>query len=167
MSESRDVRKIRRAVAFLRITLGVIILFTWWENFQKEIYTSQGITNLFTGPDYGIFTNGGGTLFGYRAIVQSTILQFPGPFAAFQMIAEFLMGLGLLVGGLTRLAGLGATVFFLNLFVAYYGGSEWIWTYVLLTMSALTVTLTYAGRELGFDGYLLKKRGAPRYPFLW
>ena len=110
---------------------------------------------------------GGGTLLGYRAIIESTILQSPGAFAAFQMIAEFLMGLGLLVGGLTRLASLGAILVFLNLFLAYFGGNEWIWTYVLLLVSALVVFLTYAGREWGFDRYLVKKRGAPSFSLLW
>ena len=164
MSENRDVRKLRRAVALLRITLGIIILVTWWDNFQKGVYTAGGIQGLF---DWIFNTTGGGSYFGYKATVQSTILQTPAAFAAFQMIAEFLMGLGLLVGGLTRLASLGAVLFFANLLLAFLGGTEWIWTYVLLTISALVVFLTYAGREFGFDRYLLKKRGAPRIPFLW
>ena len=164
MSESTDVRKVRRAVALLRITLGVIILFTWWDNFQKGIYTADGLQGLF---NWIFDETGWGTFFGYKNIIQSTILQFPAAFAAFQMIAEFLMGLGLLVGGLTRLAALGALFFFLNLFFAFLGGSEWIWTYVLLTMSSLVVFLTYAGRELGFDRYILKRRGTPPIPFLW
>ena len=164
MSESKDVRKIRRPVALLRITLGVIILVTWWANFQKEIYTADGMVGLF---NYIFDENGGGSLLGYRYIIENTILQMPGPFAAFQMIAEFLMGLGLLVGGLTRLASLGAILFFLNLFVAYFGGNEWIWTYVLLTISALVIFLTYAGRELGFDRYLVKRFGAPSFSLLW
>ncbi|MEM7344082.1 MAG: DoxX family membrane protein [Chloroflexota bacterium] len=163
MSESKDVRNVRKAVALLRITLGVILLVTWWDNFQKGVYTADGIQGLF---NY-IFSIGGGTFLGYRAIMEATILQAPGAFAAFQMIAEFLMGLGLLVGGLTRLAGLGATFFFLNLFMAYFGSEEWIWTYVLLTVAALTVTLAYAGRVWGFDARLLKQRGNPPYPFLW
>jgi uncharacterized membrane protein YphA (DoxX/SURF4 family) len=164
MSESKDVRRLRRAIALLRITLGVIILVTWWDNFQKGVYSAEGIRGLF---NYIFDTNGGGTYFGYRAIIEGSILQFPGAFAAFQMIAEFLMGLGLLVGGLTRLAGLGATFFFLNLALAYLGGNEWIWTYVLLTVVALVVFLTYAGREVGLDRYLLKKYGAPRLRLLW
>ena len=164
MSESKDVRKVRRAVALLRITLGVIILVTWWDNFQKGVYTAEGIQNLF----HWIFgQTGGGTFFGYRGIIQNTVLQSPAAFAAFQMIAEFLMGLGLVAGGLTRLAALGAVLFFLNLFFAFLGGSEWIWTYVLLVVSALVVFLSYAGRELGFDRYLVKTRGTPRIPFLW
>ena len=88
-------------------------------------------------------------------------------FAGFQMVAEFLMGLGLLVGGLTPLAGAGATLFFFNLFLTYFGGNEWIWTYVLLTVSALVVTITLAGRQFGLDQYLLHKRGQPPIRFLW
>ena len=38
MSESKDVYKLRRIVALLRITLGVILLVTWWENMQKGLY---------------------------------------------------------------------------------------------------------------------------------
>ena len=147
MSESRDVRKLRRTVAILRVTLGLIILATWWDNFQKGIYSAEGITGLLN----GIFSTGGGSLLGYRGLISSTVLQFPGPFAAFQMVAELLMGLGLLIGLFTPLVGLGATFFFLNLFLSYFGGSEWIWTYVLLTVSALVVALTRSGRAYGID----------------
>ncbi len=168
MAKSRETQVTIRAVALLRITLGIIILATWWENLQKGIYTAQGITDLFLHPDWGAFTNGGGALPGYRPIVEATILQFPGAFAAFQLIAELLMGLGLLVGGFTPLAGAGATFFFFNLFLTYFGNSqEWIWTYVLLTMSTLVVTITLSGRQFGVDQFLLHKRGRPPVPFLW
>jgi uncharacterized membrane protein YphA (DoxX/SURF4 family) len=164
MTESADARKLRRTVALLRVTLGVIILATWWDNFQKGIYSAEGIIGLF---NYIFNDTGGGALLGYRGLINSTILQFPGQFAAFQMIAEFLMGLALLVGLLTPLAGLAATFFFLNLFLAYFGGSEWIWTYVLLTVSAFVVAWTRAGRAYGFDARLVRQRGSPPFPFLW
>lgn len=163
-----EIQWLRGAVALLRITLGIIIVVTWVDNLQKGIYTAQGITDLFTHPDWGAFSQGGGALFGYRTIIENTILQFPGLFAGFQMIAELLLGLGLLVGGLTPLAGAGATLFFFNLFLTYFGNSqEWIWTYVLLTVSALVVTLTLSGRQLGVDQFLLKKFGKPPLRFLW
>jgi len=73
-----------------------------------------------------------------------------------------------LVGGLTPVAGAGATLFFLNLFLTYFGNSqEWIWTYVLLTMPALVVTITLSGRQWGLGQFLLQKRGPPPAPFLW
>ena len=157
MNGNKETRNLRRYTAILRIVLGIIILVTWWENLQKGLYTAQGITDLLTHPDWGAFSNGGGALPGYRPIIEATILQFPGAFGAFQMVAEFLMGAGLLLGALTPLAGIGATFFFLNLFLTYLGNpQEWIWTYVLLTTSALVVTLARSGREWGVDDYLLR-----------
>jgi len=158
-----EAHKMRTVIALLRITLGLIILATWYDNLQKGVYTADGIRGLF---NYIFNDNGGGPAF-YRAIIQSTVLQAPGAFAIFQMVAEFLMGLGLLVGGFTPWAAAGATLFFANLFLAYFGGNEWIWTYVLLTVSAFVVMTTRSGRALGVDGYLSKKRGKPPLPFLW
>ena len=77
------------------------------------------------------------------------------------------MGIGLLVGGLTRLFGLAAVFFFINLFFAYFGGHEWIWTYVLLVFSSLTVMLTYSGRAWGIDKMLADTRGEPPVNLLW
>ncbi len=166
ISLSNEVFTTRRAIALLRITLGMIILATWWDNLNKGIYTAEGLVGLFNwlfDPDNG---NASALTF-YKALLDATILQIPGAFAIFQMIAELLMGLGLLVGGLTRLAGAGAALFFLNLLLAYFGGHEWIWTYVLLTMSALVVALTYAGREWGVDQILVQKLGEPPIRLLW
>lgn len=159
MPESAEVRNLRRYVAILRIVLGIIILVTWWDNLQKGLYSAQGITDLFAHPEWGAFANGGGALLGYRTVIEATILQVPSAFATFQLVAELLMGLGLLLGGLTVLAGAGAMVFFFNLFLTYFGNSqEWIWTYVLLVTAALVVTLARSGREWGLDGLLLRQR---------
>ena len=119
MNSSSESRYLRTLIAILRIVLGVIILVTWWENLQKGLYTAQGITDLLTHPDWGAFSNGGGALPGYQPIINATVLQVPGAFGAFQMVAELLIGLGLLFGALTPLAGAGASFFFLNLLLTY------------------------------------------------
>ncbi len=158
-----EIVNMRRVLAVLRITLGIIILATWWKNFSDGIYTADGITGLFN----WIFNESGGGPEWYRGLINSTILQVPGLFAVFMMIAELLLGLGLLFGALTPLVGIGATLFFFNLFVANYGGNEWIWTYVLLTASAFTVAFTGSGRAFGIDEYLLKTRGKSPMGVLW
>ena len=157
-----DAAGLRRLTAVLRITLGVIILATWADNLSKGLYSGGGIAGLF---DYIFYENGGGPAF-YRALIESTILQAPAAFGAFQLVAEFLLGAGLLLGVFTPVAGLGAAVFFANLFLAYLGGQEWIWTYVLLTVAAVVVALARAGRAWGVDAWLLARRGEPRYRFL-
>ena len=163
MTENPETQHLRRIIALLRMTLGIIILATWYDNLTKGIYTADGITGLF---NYIFNDNGGGPGF-YRAIIEGTILQAPGVFAAFQLVAEFLLGLALLIGFLTPVAGAGATLFFFNLFLAYFGGNEWIWLYVLLTVASLVVALTRAGRALGVDQVLLAKRGQPSPKILW
>ena len=155
--------RMRQAVAILRITLGVILVVTWFKNLQDGIYTADGIVGLF---NYLFNDNGGGPAF-YRAIINGTILQVPGLFAVFQLVGELLLGLGLLVGLFTPLAALGAALFFFNLFLAYLGGQEWIWTYVLLTVSALVTALTQAGRAWGLDSLLLRRLGEPPRGPIW
>ncbi|MEM8860551.1 MAG: hypothetical protein AAGD96_19685 [Chloroflexota bacterium] len=160
---NQDAQYFRRMIAVLRITLGVILLVTWYDNFTKGVYTADGINGLF---NY-IFNDTGGGSAAYRAVINGTILQTPGIFAAFQLVAELLLGLGLFFGGLTTLAGWGSFVFFLNLFLAYQGGSEWIWTYVLLTAAAFVVATTKSGRVWGLDQILYNTQGAPKSQWLW
>ncbi|MCP4168798.1 MAG: hypothetical protein GY759_23275 [Chloroflexi bacterium] len=168
MNESSETRYLRTLIAILRIVLGIIILATWWENQQKGLYSAQGISDLFTHPDWGAFTHGGGSLLGYQAIIENTVLQVPGAFGALQMVGELLLGLALLVGGLTPLAAAGASFFFLNLLLTYAGHSdEWIWSYVLLLAVALVVMLARAGRSLGIVAWLAKRWGRPPLGILW
>jgi len=157
-----DANGLRKVVALLRITLGLIILVTWVENVSKGTYSGGGISGLF---EYIFDENGGGSAL-YRALIGGTILQAPAAFGAFQLIAEFLMGAGLLLGLFTPLAGLGAAFFFLNLTLAFLGGQEWIWTYVLLTVATIVAALTRSGRAWGIDAWLLQRRGEPGFKFL-
>jgi uncharacterized membrane protein YphA (DoxX/SURF4 family) len=168
MHPPSESRYLRMLIAVLRIVLGLIILVTWWENLQKGLYTVQGITDLLTHPDWGAFSNGGGALPGYQPIIEATVLRVPGAFGAFQMMAEMLIGLGLLFGALTPMAGAGAGFFFLNLLLTYLGNSQgWIWTYVLLFAVAIIITLARSGRELGIDKVLLRKFSKPPLGVLW
>jgi uncharacterized membrane protein YphA (DoxX/SURF4 family) len=104
----------------------------------------------------------------YKSILDATVLRFPDLFATFQMIAELLLGLALLLGLMTPIAGAAASFFFFNLMLSYWGGQEWIWIYVLLTMAALVAAITRSGRSsLGCDQLIVSRRGEPRIPFLW
>ncbi len=163
MNSENEAQYLRSIIAILRVTVGIILLVTWYDNFTKGLYTADGITGLFG----WIFGEVGGGSAAYRAVINNTILQAPGLFAGFQLVAELLLGLGLTFGGLTTLAGWGSTFFFLNLFFAYQGGSEWIWTYVLLTAAALVLATTKSGRAFGLDQLLLNTMGEPKNRWLW
>lgn len=156
MEQVYDLKRLRIALALLRITLGLIILVTWFENLTKDLYTADGLAgflNWLADPN-----GNGGKLVIYHDILDATVIPVAGVFATFQLITELAIGLGLLAGGFTRLLGLAAMLFFLNLFLAYIGGHEWIWTYVLLFMTTLAVTLGAAGRTWGIDSWIRRKQ---------
>lgn len=168
MASSADGANGSMAVALLRITLGVIILVTWWGNVGNDFYTADGIEGfinwLFTAEEEG---GNGSSLGFFQSILDATVVPAAGVVGFVQLIIEGLMGLGLLVGGMTRLASLGAMGFFAILFLSYFGGGEWIWTYVLLFMAALTVFMGWGGRVLGLDQAIAKARGASPAGLLW
>ncbi len=165
MNQTNETQQLRTAVALLRITLGIIILATWYANLQKGLYTADGLTGFFN----WLFDaqNGNGSSLGwYKAFLDTAVIPIAGLFAPFQMIAELIMGLALLLGAFSRLFGFIAMLFFANIFLSYFGGQEWIWIYILLFMSALTVALSAAGRKWGIDEWLLKTRGTPAVSIL-
>ncbi|MEM7333346.1 MAG: hypothetical protein AAF490_14745 [Chloroflexota bacterium] len=152
-------------LALLRITLGLIITITWYDNLVKGLYTADGLSGFL---NWLFDPNGNASsLTFYKAILDVTIIPAAAIFGVFQLVGELLMGLGLLSGSFTRFFGFAAMAFFFNLFLSYFGGHEWIWTYVILFMSSLTVTFGYAGRTLGVDQKLVESRGEPPYPILW
>ncbi len=160
-----ETNQMKTGLALLRITLGIIILATWYENLISGLYTADGLTGFFNWLFDAENGNGSSLLF-YKSLLDTTVVPVAGLFAIFQLIAELVMGVALLVGGFTRLFGLAAIFFFFNLFLSYFGGHEWIWVYVLLIMSATAVTLGRAGRKWGIDQQLIRQRGEPRFPIL-
>ena len=152
------------AVALLRITLGIIILATWYGNLKDGLYTADGLTGFL---NWLFDPNGNGSsLTFYKSFLDTAVIPVAGLFGTFQLVTEFLLGVALIAGAYSRLAGIVAMFFFTNLFLSYFGGNEWIWVYVLLFMSGLAVALSAAGRTWGVDQWLLQKHGEPKLPIL-
>lgn len=149
-------------IALLRITLGIIILVTWKENLNKGLYTADGLTGFL---NWLFDANGNASSLGfYKSFLDVAVLPVAGLFGKFQLVSELILGIALILGSYTRLFGLAALFFFINLLLSYFGGHEWIWVYVLLAVASLTVALGAGGRTLGVDQYLLQKNGDPKYP---
>ena len=103
--------RLRQAVAILRITIGVILVATWYDNLRGGIYTADGIIGLFN-YIFNEHARRPGLLPGDNQ--QHDSCRCLGLFAVFQLVAELLMGLALLVGLFTPLAAVGAALFFLQ-----------------------------------------------------
>ena len=149
-------------IALLRIMLGVLFLTTWGSNLSKGFYTPDGLQYFFT----EVFPQSANSLTWYAAFIDNVIIPIRGVFAPVQLVGEFLLGLFLLIGVFTPVTGVFAAFFILNTFLATYG-HDWPWSYVTILGILFVVFMTKAGRSLGVDAWLLKKRGEPKIPFLW
>ncbi len=158
MSSTEDHRQTGSALAILRVTLGIVILVTWLDNLQKGLYTADGLTGFFNWL-FDAENGNASTLAFYHSFLQAVVVPVAGPFALAQMVGELVLGLMLLLGLFTRISGIAAMLFFFNLFLAYFGGHEWIWVYVLLFVSSLTVALSRAGRFWGLEARLQVRSG--------
>lgn len=149
-------------IALLRILVGFLFLFTWWENIGKGFYTPEGLVYFFT----DVFPQNANPLGWYAAFIDNVILPIRHIFAPVQFVGEFLMGAFLILGMFTRLTSLAALFFTLNTFLATYG-HDWPWSYFMILGILLAVFAARAGRSLGVDAWLLERRGEPRNPLLW
>ena len=155
-------------LALLRITLGVIILVTWWGNLQDSFYSADGLRGFFGWLFTSEADGGNGSSLGFvKSIIDNTVLKAPGLFGFLQTVMEFLIGIGLLVGVCTRLFSALGFAFFVGLFLSYFGGHEWIWTYVVLAAGAFAVFMDWGGRKLGADQAIAAKRGESPGGLIW
>jgi len=141
---------------------------TWWGNLQDDFYTADGLRGFFDWLFLSADEGGNGSSLGFiESIIDGTVLQAPGLFGFLQTVMEFLIGLGLLLGVFTRLFSALAFAFFTGLFLSYFGGHEWIWTYVILMAASVTVFLSWGGRQLGVDQAIAASRGNSPLGLLW
>ena len=141
-------------IALLRIMIGVMFLSTWVVNLFYGFYTPDGLFGFFT----EIYPQTENPLGWYAAFIDHVILPIRNVFASFQLVSEFLLGLGLLLGAFTPFFSLAGIFFLINTFLATFG-HDWPWSYVM-PIGILAVTFfSRAGRALGVDAWLVKKYG--------
>ncbi len=148
-------------LTLLRIMAGLVFLTTWASNLSKGFYTPDGLQNFFT----NVFPQSDNPLTWYAAFINNVILPVRAIFAPFQLVAELLLGLALLIGFFTPLFSLAGIFFLINTFLATYG-HDWPWAYLMPIGILGVCLLTRTGRSLGVDAYLLKRFGEPKWP-LW
>jgi len=162
-------------LAFGRVILGIVVLLVWFENITDPatgnalgFYSGDGIIGFFDWAFTPAEEGGNGSSLGFvEAIIDATVLQAPGFFGAAQAFVEFFIGLFLVLGVFTRGISVLALAFFVGLFFTFFGGEEWIGSYILLISGAVTVFLTFAGRHFGADRLIAAARGESPLTLLW
>lgn len=148
-------------IAALRILVGLMFLTTWGNNLLEGYYTPDGLARFFS----EVYPPAENPLAFYGAFINNVILPIRAVFAPFQLVAEGVLSLALLLGFFTPLFSLAGIFFLLNTFLASLG-HDWPWSYILPIGILVVTFFTQAGRAWGVDGFLLKRFGA-RSRWLW
>lgn len=91
----------------------------------------------------------------YAAFLNGVMLPHFETFGMLTFVTELALGLGLVLGLLTRLAALGGVLWHVNIALgAYSVPGEWYWIWPLLTLPQFCFAVSRAGRILGLDRWL-------------
>ncbi len=147
-------------MAGLRVMMGGVFLAVWVDNLRKDLYTPEGWAAFV--QEYADTTRVGF----YADLLNDYVIPNAGLFAYGQLVVELVvMGLFLLVGLLTPIAGLVGAAFQLNLLLATSGiPTEWPGTYLIMFLVLLAVAFSQSGRTLGVDAVLAARRPQQKLP---
>src|SRR5262249_47176378 len=114
-------------LALFRIAFGIMYLDM---ALQKAPWIQYGWLKGFIDKEIANPTFGW-----YAAFLKDVVLPNFAFFGFMTFVTEFALGLGLLLGALTRLAGLGGFLWQINIALgAFNVPGEWYWLWVLLTL---------------------------------
>jgi uncharacterized membrane protein YphA (DoxX/SURF4 family) len=140
----------RRALAVLRVTLGLMFLWVFFENLGKGAYTPAGYKGVI---DY--YVKNGHSPDAWKAII-SVAAANARIVAPLQAATELGFGVLLVAGAATRLVAAAAGAFLLTLWVSELGTS-WIWELAMPVVVAFSVAWGRAGRTWGVDALLVRR----------
>jgi uncharacterized membrane protein YphA (DoxX/SURF4 family) len=142
----------RVALTILRLGLGSLFVWVFFENLGKGLYSASGYSGLI---NYYIEKGHGPQVLKSIMAFMANHATFTGPM---QGLTEITFGVFLLIGLLTRPIALGAFLFLSTLWMAEWG-TAWIWELLMPMIVALVLVVGAAGRKWGVDGLI-----ASRYP---
>ena len=160
------MRAPQTCVAILRIVVGAWFLKAVWTKltlaYVAGVVPYPAVSARFLGfhPKRVAEFAAGNPVGWYKDFLEVTVLPHSGMFATLQAYGEVAVGVGLVLGLLTGLAGLVGLFLSLNFGLA----TQWMsfgqqGFHVLLVTSMVIFFFARAGRAWGLDGWILSSRG--------
>jgi uncharacterized membrane protein YphA (DoxX/SURF4 family) len=147
----------KAGLAIMRLGLGAMFLYVFFENLNKGLYSKDGYSGLI---NYYIEKGHAPAFWKNIMTLAASHATVAGPL---QAVTEISFGLFLLLGLLTRPVALAAFLFLTSLWVSEWG-TAWIWELLIPMIASFSIMVGGAGRKWGVDAALARKY--PRSP-LW
>ena len=137
-------------LAIVRLTIGAMFLWVFFENLGKGLYTPAGYAGLI---NYYIKAS-------HCPAIWKSVMGLAANHAAIaapmQGLTEISLGILLVIGLLTRPAGIVAFLFLGSLWISEFGTS-WIWELLVPVLACLGLAIGRAGRKWGVDAWLSQR----------
>jgi uncharacterized membrane protein YphA (DoxX/SURF4 family) len=137
-------------LAIVRLTVGAMLVWVFFENKGKGLYTPGGYAGLI---QYYIQHD---TAPAVWKIVMAMAAAHASIAAPLQELTEISLGVLLVLGLLTRPAALVAFMFLGSLWISEWGTS-WIWELLVPVLASLALSIGSAGRTWGVDAILARR----------
>jgi uncharacterized membrane protein YphA (DoxX/SURF4 family) len=137
-------------LAIVRLTIGAMLVWVFFENLGKGLYTPAGYANLIN-----YYIKASHSPAAWKAVM-GLAASHAAMAAPMQAMTEIGLGFLLVVGLLTRPAAFVAFLYLASLWVSEWGTS-WIWELLVPVLASLGVALGRAGRTWGVDALLARR----------
>jgi uncharacterized membrane protein YphA (DoxX/SURF4 family) len=138
-------------LALVRLTIGAMFIWVFFENLGKGLYKPSGyagLINFYIQHDHAPAI--------WKAVMAQAAAH-ASMAAPLQGLTEISVGVLLVLGLFTRPAGLVAFAFLGSLWISEWGTS-WIWELLVPVVASLGLAIGRAGRTWGVDAFLARRR---------
>ena len=142
-----------KGLALVRITIGAMFVWVFFENLGKGGYTTAGYAGVI---NYYIKSSHSPAAWKW---VMGLTASHAAMAAPMQATMEISVGILLIVGLLTRPVAVVAFLFLSSLWLSEFGTS-WIWELLVPVLASLGLAIGRAGRAWGVDSLLARRNSA-------
>jgi uncharacterized membrane protein YphA (DoxX/SURF4 family) len=148
-----DQLQAANGLAIVRLTIGAMFVWVFFENLGKGLYNPAGYASLI---NYYIKASHSPAAWKW---VMGLMASHAAIAAPMQAATEISLGILLVIGLLTRPAAFVAFLFLASLWVSEWGTS-WIWELLVPVLASLGLAVGRAGRAWGIDVLLARRHHA-------
>lgn len=138
-------------LALVRLTIGAMLVWVFFENLGKGLYTPGGYAGLIN-----FYISHSHSPAAWKAVM-SLAASHAAMAAPLQAVTEISLGILLVIGLLTRPVAFVAFLYLGSLWVSEWG-TAWIWELLVPVVASLGVAVGRAGRSWGVDAWLAQRR---------
>lgn len=141
----------RAGLALVRLTIGAMLVWVFFENLGKGLYTPAGYAGLIHN-----YIDEGRAPAVWKSVM-ALVSSHAAIAAPLQAVTEISLGVLLLLGLLTRVVALVACAYLASLWVSEWG-TAWIWELLVPVLASLALAVGGAGRTWGLDSFLARRQ---------